>query len=65
VILEVNRFALERMGATEAQLRGYMTALGYETFAFMPGTTTLVRIEADQTVAGDAVFNLLFRKTAA
>ena len=62
VIAEVNRFGLARMGTSEAELRGFMTALGYETYLFQPGADRLPRLRPDQTVVGDFVFNLLFRR---
>lgn len=61
VICEVNRFGLERMGASEAGLRAYMAELGYETWIFLPGESSLVKLEPEHTVETDFVFNLLFR----
>jgi FkbM family methyltransferase len=66
VICEINRFALERMGTSEAQLRAFMAGLGYETYLFAPDGGSLVRLVEDQTVVGDEfVFNLMFRHSSA
>lgn len=61
VVCEVNRFGLARMGASEAGLRAYMAGLGYETWVFLPGESSLVKLEPEHTVETDFVFNLLFR----
>jgi FkbM family methyltransferase len=61
VIAEINRFALEAMGSSEAALRATMTRLGYETYLFQPGQDVLQRLRPDQTVETDYVFNVLFR----
>jgi hypothetical protein len=66
VICEINRLALERMGASEAQIRAFMAGLGYETYLFAPDGGSLVRLAEDQTVVGDEfVFNLMFRHPSA
>jgi FkbM family methyltransferase len=66
VICEVNRFALERMGTSETQLRAFMAGLGYEAYLFAPDGGSLVRLVEDQTVVGDEfVFNLMFRHPSA
>jgi FkbM family methyltransferase len=66
VICEINRFALERMAASEGQLRSFMSGLGYQTYLFAPDGGSLVRLAEDQTVAGDEfVFNLMFRHSSA
>lgn len=61
VVAEINRFGLERMGTTEAALRGMMTELGYETLAFNPDGLGMVAIGPDDRVESDYVFNLVFR----
>jgi FkbM family methyltransferase len=61
VVAEVNRFALERMGTSEREMRAHMTGLGYEVYAICPGETRLARLEADDHVDVPYVFNLLFR----
>jgi FkbM family methyltransferase len=61
IVAEVNRFGLEAMGASEAQLRDLMTSLGYETYVFIPGQRSLTRLHAGQVVHTDYVFNVLFR----
>ena len=44
IIAEVNRFALESMGASESHLRSLMGDTGYETYLFQPGQTFLQRL---------------------
>jgi FkbM family methyltransferase len=61
IVAEINRFGLQAMGTSEAELRALFTELGYETYAFPPGQTNLARLNADQFLATDYVFNLLFR----
>lgn len=61
VVAEINRFALQAMGTSEAELRAWMTALGYETYLFQPGQNVLQRLMAGQTAETDYVFNVLFR----
>ena len=66
VICEINRFALERMAASEGQLRSFMSGLGYQTYLFAPDGGSLVRLAEDQVVVGDEfVFNLMFRHSSA
>ena len=62
VIAEVNRGGLEHMGTSEGDMRSLMTQLGYETWAVQDAEPELVRLDADRTVAGNYVFNLLFRR---
>ena len=61
VVAEINRFALQAMGTSEAELRGWMTGLGYETYLFQPGQQVLQRLMPGATVESDYVFNVLFR----
>ncbi len=61
IIAEINRFALESMGASERHLRALMTELGYETYLFQPGQTFLQRLQPDDTPETNYVFNVLFR----
>jgi len=65
VVAEINRFALQAMGTSEAALRGFMTGLGYETYLFQPGQSVLQRLTPDQTAETDYVFNVLFRHPTA
>jgi FkbM family methyltransferase len=65
VIAEVNRTGLEQLGTSESALRAYMTGLGFETWLLQPGEPQLVRLDATQTVSGNFVFNLLFRRPGA
>lgn len=65
IIAEINHFGLEKMGTTEDALRGYMTDLGYETFAFDNENNRLVKLGEGDRVVSDYVFNLVFRHPAA
>jgi FkbM family methyltransferase len=65
VICEVNHFALEQMGTSEAELRAYMASHGYETNALNPETGEIVPLRPDQRVVSNNVFNLLFRHATA
>lgn len=65
VVAEINRFALQAMGTSEAALRGFMTGLGYETYLFQPGQSVLQRLLPDQTAETEYVFNVLFRHPSA
>jgi FkbM family methyltransferase len=65
VVAEINTFALSAMGTSQEALRGYMTALGYETYVFQPGQAVLQRLLPSQTVESDYVFNVLFRHSLA
>lgn len=61
IILEINRFGLELMGASERHVRDFLTELGYETYLLMPGQQYAQRLEPHQTPETNSVFNLLFR----
>jgi hypothetical protein len=61
VICEVNRFGLEEMGSSEAELRAYMVELGYEVHIFVPGETSLYPLGPGDYAETEQVFNLLFR----
>jgi FkbM family methyltransferase len=65
VICEINHFALEQMGTTEAELRAFMAAHGYQTNALNPETGEIVPLRPDQRVVSSNVFNLLFTHTTA
>jgi FkbM family methyltransferase len=61
IVAEINRFALESMGASERHVREMMTDLGYETYLFQPGQSFIQRLQPDETPQTDYVFNVLFR----
>jgi FkbM family methyltransferase len=61
IIAEINRFALQSMGASERHLRSVMEELGYETYLFQPGQSFIQRLQPDETPQTDYVFNVLFR----
>jgi FkbM family methyltransferase len=65
VVCEINHFALEQMGTNEAELRAYMSSLGYETNAMNPETGEIVPLRPDQRVVSNSLFNLLFRHATA
>jgi FkbM family methyltransferase len=62
VICEINRFALERMGSSESQLRGFMRLIGYQVSLMKQDGTGLQPLEDDETFQSDNVFNLLFHR---
>lgn len=62
VICEINRFALERMGSSEAQLRGFMRLIGYQVSLMKQDGTGLQPLADDESFQSDNVFNLLFHR---
>jgi FkbM family methyltransferase len=62
VICEINRFALERMGSSEAQVRGFMRLIGYQVSLMKPDGTGLQPLGDDESLQSDNVFNLLFHR---
>jgi FkbM family methyltransferase len=61
VVAEVNRFALERMGTSEDELRSYMEGLGYETWSFSDDQKSLCRLGPNDRFETNYCFNLVFR----
>jgi len=61
IVAEINRFALESMGASERHVRSLMNDLGYETYLFQPGQSFIQRLHSDETPETNYVFNVLFR----
>ena len=61
IVAEINRFALESMGASERHVRSLMNDLGYETYLFQPGQSFIQRLQGDETPETNYVFNVLFR----
>ena len=61
VVAEVNRFALERMGTTEEELRAFMEELGYETWGFSEDEKSLRRLAPGDRFETSYCFNLVFR----
>ncbi|HWA17068.1 MAG TPA: FkbM family methyltransferase [Gemmatimonadales bacterium] len=62
VICEINRFALERMGSSEMQLRGFMRLIGYQVSLMKQDGTGLQPLGDDETYQSENVFNLLFHR---
>lgn len=62
VIAEVNRTGLAQLGTGEAEMRAFMTVLGYETWLLQSCEPQMVRLDPTQTIAENHVFNLLFRR---
>lgn len=60
IICEVNRFALEQMGASEAQLRQFMRLIGYKVSLLKPDGTGLQELADDEYYQSESVFNILF-----
>jgi FkbM family methyltransferase len=61
VVLEVNRFGLNQLGANERELRAYMVELGFDAYA-LPAPGQLTRLDPEHTVAGNLAFNLAFMR---
>ncbi len=62
IICEINRFALERMGSSEFQLRRFMQLIGYQVSLLKPDGQGLQPLGDEETVESDNVFNLLFQR---
>lgn len=62
VICEINRFALERMGSSEAQLRSFMRLIGYQVSLMKQDGTGLQPLGDEESFESDNVFNLLFHR---
>ena len=62
ICCEVNRFALEQMGANEDKLRSFLESMGYHThlLIFDRGSTKALRLQPNQSLKTEYVFNLLF-----
>lgn len=60
IICEVNRFALEQMGASESKLRQFMRLIGYQVSLLKPDGTGLKPLADDEFIESENVFNLLF-----
>lgn len=59
VILEINRFGLARLGASEAVVRSFMTSLGYRLHAQLPDGRPPLPLDAETVVECRYVFNLV------
>lgn len=62
IICEVNRFALERMGTNEMQLRGFMRLIGYQVSLMKQDGSGLQPLGDDETFQSENVFNILFHR---
>ncbi|MBM4193508.1 MAG: FkbM family methyltransferase [Gemmatimonadetes bacterium] len=62
VIAEINRGALNALGASEERLRAMMDELGYDTWVIRLTEPQLQKIDPGVTVTSDFVFNVLFWK---
>lgn len=58
VIAEVNRFAMRQMHTNEAELRRFMSSMGYQ--AYYPEENSIIALAEDQFIESEYVFNLLF-----
>lgn len=65
IVAEVNRTGLELMGTSENELRALMAGLGYDAWIIQDVEPELSPLADDLTVAGNYVFNLLFRRPGA
>lgn len=62
IVCEINRFALERMGTSEQQLRGFMRLIGYQVSLMKQDGTGLQPLADEETLQSENVFNLLFHR---
>jgi len=62
ILSEMNRFALEQMGASEEKLRSFLESMGYHTYLliFDQGSTKALNLKPSQSLKTNYVFNLLF-----
>ncbi|MEB3826064.1 FkbM family methyltransferase [Phormidium sp. CCY1219] len=63
VICEINRFALQKMGTSETQLRELMGAMGYTPYLLRNEAPHLVKLSPDRYYNSPYVFNLVFART--
>jgi FkbM family methyltransferase len=55
---EVNRFGMQQMGHSEAKLRDFMHAFGYETLAFLDGRLSV--LNPGQFIRSEVILNQFF-----
>ena len=60
VIAELHEFGLERMGSSQASLRGFMAELGYETFLLYQDGSLPKLVPRDTRIESRHFLNLLF-----
>jgi FkbM family methyltransferase len=67
IICEINRFGLEKMGASEKTLRDYLSAFGYEAYLLNDlgyrvhdTTPNLIKLAPQTFVETNYVFNIIF-----
>jgi FkbM family methyltransferase len=65
IVAEVNRQGLESLGTSETELRNMMKGFGYEVWLLQEAEPELQPLDENTTVAGNFVFNLLFRRPGA
>ncbi len=63
IIAEINRFALEKMGIHEKQLREFMASLGYSVYLLRNESPHCVKLLPNQYYNSQYVFNLVFALT--
>lgn len=62
IICEVNRFGMYQMGTSEKELRSFMYGLGYESYLMTDKSPGVLKLEPEEYVKSNFVFNLLFKK---
>lgn len=60
IIAEINRFALNKMGTDEKQLREFMATLGYSPYLLRNESPNWVKLSPNQYYNSQYVFNLVF-----
>ena len=64
VIAELNEFALTQLGSSQAELRGFMADLGYDTFLLYQDGSLPKLVPRDTRIESDWVINMLFSTPA-
>lgn len=62
IIAELHDFGLEKLGASQASLRGFIEGLGYSTFGLYYAGTLPRFVPAATRIQGKVILNLLFSK---
>jgi hypothetical protein len=65
VLLEINRFGLRAMGASEREVRDVMHGHGYDLYAVLGDRAEIQPLQPGDVVETDYIFNLLCRRRGA
>lgn len=64
IICECHRERLAFAGASESMMRDFMASLGYDTYADVHTSNSLVKLDPGTTMNTNYIFNLIFAKPA-